>query len=74
MIFMKTLINNSILNFIKNVFRKYDDNKKLFSAILIMWLSAFLLYIGVISDNSLITNASMSIVALICLFAVFFIK
>ncbi len=74
MIFMKTLINNSILNYIKNVFRKYDDNKKLFSAVLIIWISAFLLYFGVISDSLFITNASLSILALICLFAVFFIK
>ena len=63
---MKTLI--------KNIFRKADNNKKLFSAVLIVWIGAVLLYFGVISDSSIITNASLSILALICLFAVLSIK
>ena len=71
---MKTLIKKSILNNIKNLFRKADNNQKLFSAVLIMWIGAFLLYFGVMSDSSIITNASLTILTLICLFAVFFIK
>ena len=74
MIFMKTLIKNSILNHIKNIFQKADNNQKLFSAVLIIWIGAFLLYFGVISDSSFITNASLSVLALVCLFAVFSIK
>ena len=71
---MKTLINNSILNSIKKMFRKTDNNQKLFSAVFVMWVAAFLLYFGVMSDSSLITNASLSVLALICLFAVLSIK
>ena len=74
MLLMKTLINHPILNSIKNIFRKADNNQKLFSAVSIMWIAAFFLYFGVISDSSFITNASLSILTLICLFAVFFIK